>query len=139
MIDDVHSRDQKAPFEFVANPASLAAEAGESDLVVHLPSGVLRKQMLFRCFASALRFPDYFGRNWDAFRDCLFDLSWLNPTPHRILIIHDDLPFVPGKRDLAIYLSILAECHSELGQHTFRIVFPEVHARAITTQVKWRG
>lgn len=32
---------------------------------------------MFDEFATALEFPAWFGRNWDAFLDCLRDLSWL--------------------------------------------------------------
>ncbi|MAT38737.1 MAG: hypothetical protein CL946_03955 [Ectothiorhodospiraceae bacterium] len=33
---------------------------------------------VFKEFAAALDFPDYFGCNGDAFRDCLTDLSWID-------------------------------------------------------------
>ncbi len=31
---------------------------------------------LLDAIATALRFPDYFGGNWDAFDECLRDMSW---------------------------------------------------------------
>ena len=41
---------------------------------------------LFDEFASALQFPDYFGENWNAFDECITDLSWL-PADYYVLII----------------------------------------------------
>lgn len=40
----------------------------------------------FQEFARALRFPDYFGHNWDAVYDCLTDLSWL-PAAGYVLVL----------------------------------------------------
>ena len=42
-------------------------------------AGVQQKQELLAKIASAMNFPDYFGKNWDALVDCLRDLSWLSP------------------------------------------------------------
>ncbi|MFJ3662277.1 barstar family protein [Streptomyces sp. NPDC090119] len=35
---------------------------------------LLREEDVFRVFAQQLKFPGYFGRNWDAMVDCLDDL-----------------------------------------------------------------
>ncbi|MFD8576659.1 barstar family protein [Streptomyces virginiae] len=40
----------------------------------------------FQQFDELLKFPEYFGWNWNAFYDCLRDLEWL-PSDYRILII----------------------------------------------------
>ncbi|APE22634.1 hypothetical protein SVEN_3560 [Streptomyces venezuelae ATCC 10712] len=40
----------------------------------------------FQQFEEALKFPAYFGWNWDAFHDCLRDLQWL-ASDHHVLII----------------------------------------------------
>jgi RNAse (barnase) inhibitor barstar len=36
-------------------------------------SGVTNASQLHELLASALRFPDYYGRNWDAFDECVAD------------------------------------------------------------------
>lgn len=41
---------------------------------------------VFREFSSALKFPAYFGWNWDALSDCLRDLSWREGDRYLILI-----------------------------------------------------
>ena len=36
--------------------------------------------------SGALRFPGWFGGNWDALEDCLTDLSWVKADGHVLLI-----------------------------------------------------
>jgi RNAse (barnase) inhibitor barstar len=35
--------------------------------------------------ALALRFPEYFGHNWDALQDCLTDMSWVEAKGYMVL------------------------------------------------------
>ncbi|HLT44850.1 MAG TPA: barstar family protein [Luteimonas sp.] len=37
-------------------------------------------------FARALRFPEWFGGNWDALQDCLSDLSWLRAEGYLLIL-----------------------------------------------------
>ncbi len=131
MTDTVPFTGDCPPFTFVADPSVVAAQATKSDVVVRVPIGIARQRSLFRCFDAALRFPGYFGWNWDAFRNCLLDLSWLDPATNRVVIIHNDLPFVPGQRDLAIYLSILGEASGCSSEPLTHVVFPEIHAACV--------
>jgi hypothetical protein len=41
-----------------------------------------------RAIANALRFPDWFGGNWDALEDCLSDLSW-RPGDGHVLVFRN--------------------------------------------------
>jgi len=51
------------------------------------------KAMFLRAAAAALAFPPYFGRNWDAFADCLTDLSWL-PAPGHAILYDNPAPLI---------------------------------------------
>jgi barstar (barnase inhibitor) len=49
-------------------------------------SAVTGKASFLDACASTLAFPDWFGGTWDAFVDCLTDLSWLPPS-RRVLAL----------------------------------------------------
>ncbi len=73
--------------EIVAAATTAGLRAYKIDLAkAHGKSG------LFDAFAKALRFPEYFGKNWDAFNDCLSGLSWLDGRGW-VLILSNCRPF----------------------------------------------
>ncbi|MFN0136082.1 MAG: barstar family protein [Phycisphaerae bacterium] len=56
----------------------VAHEDARRVLVRYLRGSAVRDtHALFSEYSAAMQFPYYFGRNWDAFNDCLCDLSWL--------------------------------------------------------------
>jgi hypothetical protein len=101
-------------------------EPSTGDLVAQLPPGIDTKEELLSQLAERLRFPEYFGRNWDALGDCLRDLEWLGER--RVVIRHSDLPPVPDTI-LRSYLEVLSWAvetwELRQGGHELVIVFPE--------------
>ena len=71
---------------------------------------------VFDAFSSALSFPDWFGRNWDALEDCLTDLSWRPAAGHVIL-----LEGGAGPALLAEVLAAAAEFWAGQGQPFFAL------------------
>ena len=49
-----------------------------------------RKDQLLKHVASALRFPNHFGDNWDALEECLTDLEWIDGEGYVIYFDHID-------------------------------------------------
>ena len=52
------------------------------------------KEELFGEFTYQFDFPEYFGYNWDALKDCMTDLSWFDDRYKGIILI------VNGQKDL---------------------------------------
>jgi RNAse (barnase) inhibitor barstar len=55
------------------------------------------KQGFTALVAKALAFPQWFGGNWDAFEDCLGDLSW-QPAPGYVLVLEHGKHFGAGHK-----------------------------------------
>jgi len=70
---------------------------------------------LFTEFARALKFPDYFGHNWDALEECLADLEWL-PAKGYILLITDAAHVLPDdEAEYETFLDILCDAGEAWG------------------------
>jgi hypothetical protein len=99
-----------------------------------IPASIVSKQVLIATLDKQLSFPDYFGGNWDAFEECLRDLSWL-PTG-RVILTHADVPLVNDIPNARIYLAILSGAVGKMSKsedHALSVVFP-VKCRE---QIEW--
>ena len=70
-------------------------------------AGCVDVSTLFARFARALRFPEWFGHNWDALADSLGDLSWLPGSGYVLLIENASGWRAAAGDDAAILLAIL--------------------------------
>jgi hypothetical protein len=105
-------------FEYVADLTGFRAPGW---LLVRLGGRLRRKQELLRALAHGLKFPNYFGWNWDALDECLRDLSWLN-APSGIVLLHEHMPLANAAQQ-NIYLDILKRAIAE-NSIPLRVVFP---------------
>ena len=73
----------------------------------------------------------YQDDNWDGFRDCLLDLSWVSDTA--IEIVHESLPIL-SERDFSSYIDILYEAERVWWQWReldFSVVFPDMYKQKV--------
>lgn len=95
----VDARDRAALVE-AATALGLVVLPIDCTLVGDRDAGLAR-------MAQALRFPEWFGANWDALQDCLGDLSWL-PGPGYLLLLDHTGGWREGDPDdFAILLDVL--------------------------------
>lgn len=115
-------------FDFASGPPSADSA---SDLVIEVPRGIRDEAVLLDFYAAHLKFPDYFGKNWDALDECIRDLSWLQQTT--LVVFHRDIPPLDSVKNQSIYLKILADTVDWWRARTelkFRAVFdPKLAAR----------
>jgi hypothetical protein len=91
--------------------------------VVRIPPGFTHKQDLFRHIAAKLKFPDYFGFNWDALDECLADLSWLQAR--EVYMWPEDIPLTDEPDEARGYIQVLRGVLHEPGRVRLRISFPK--------------
>lgn len=78
---------------------------------VHVDGRAVHDKATFlHAFARALHFPAYFGLNWDAFEECLRDLTWLAPSQGTLVLYDDVAQFATQQPEVwKVALAILQE------------------------------
>uniref|UniRef100_A0AAU2K350 Barstar family protein n=1 Tax=Streptomyces sp. NBC_00049 TaxID=2903617 RepID=A0AAU2K350_9ACTN len=70
---------------------------------------LLEPASLFRTFARELSFPGYFGHNWDALVDCLYDWHGPGHGNDDVAILIDDADALLRTDLLGLFVSVLCE------------------------------
>lgn len=65
------------------------------------------KETFLKQAAEAMEFPTYFGANWDAFDECITDLTWCPAERYVILYDHADIFAQADPTQYQIALDIL--------------------------------
>ena len=111
--------------------AAAARDAGFAVFRISL-EGVRDKDGLLAAIAHALKFPEWFGGNWDALSDCLTDLSWIDAQGYVLMLDHCEEFIAQAKADFLVAADIFnttAAVWREDGQAFW--VFADLHPNGL--------
>jgi RNAse (barnase) inhibitor barstar len=67
---------------------------------------IFNKTVFFETSRQVMKFPDYFGNNWDAWEECVTDLSWV-PSSSYLFVYRNTENFTTNSpQDWTILLDI---------------------------------
>ena len=117
--------------------AALESAARKKMLVVPVRLPAARdKNSFLNAIAKALRFPDYFGHNWDAFYDCLLDLKH-DEGAGTLLVLRDASGFARAEpEEFAAAVDTLADAADYWkGENKQLLVVVELEAPALAPEL----
>ncbi|HHY55368.1 MAG TPA: barstar family protein [Chloroflexi bacterium] len=87
------------------------------------------KASFLQAAAAVMHFPDYFGRNWDAFEECINDLSWA--PAHGYVLVYEHVWWLACEQPAAWRMAraILQDaCRNRASQATpFLVLLRQTH------------
>lgn len=117
----------KPAFYLTAMDASQFADFYDQ-LTIDRPNAVVRTIRGNKCrtvdnffneFAASLQFPYYFGENWDAFEECINDMTWLKGDAY-ILMVDDAQQFLSeaDSEDIDVFLRLISSANLQWASST---------------------
>ncbi len=88
----------------------LAGATAAGCLVLRVDLAAARdKEQMLNAVARALRFPEWFGHNWDALADCLADMGWLPAEGYAIVLDHCDGVHARAEADFVTLMQVFQD------------------------------
>lgn len=97
--------------------AAAAARLGFRMIGIDL-AGCANKADFLAQVAEALRFPDWFGHNWDALADCLGDMSWSPGIGYVLVLEHAERFAAAAPTDFATAIDVLDGAARDRGENS---------------------
>ena len=88
----------------------LAGAGAAGCLVLHVDLAAARnKEDMLDAVARGLRFPQWFGHNWDALTDSLLDMGWLPAVGYVVILDHCDGIHGRAEADFVALMQVFQE------------------------------
>lgn len=111
-------------FRYYDAPEAYPARSDGARIAM-VPEGYTNTRALLTEVGRLLAFPPYFGKNLDAFWDCVTDPDVM--APGEVLLVHADLPALPGRKRCA-YIEVLRDAvlywREQDPERRFEVWFP---------------
>ncbi len=103
MAAGIYRLDSNASVEF------LRGEAENAGWQIYFLNGktIRDKKTFLEHIARAMKFPAYFGQNWDALQDCLTDLQGIQVKGYILLFEHPERFFKTSPADWHVAMDVL--------------------------------
>lgn len=118
------TREETPGFYFYTPSGSFIADDARNRVAM-IPAGLTDTRELLTIVGRQLAFPAHYGKNLDAFWDCVTDPEYI--TVPRVLVVHGDLPAIPEAK-LKGYIEVLRDAalywKKPDSRHAFEVWFP---------------
>ena len=104
--------------------------------IVFVDNALDTKKSLIRSIAKSFSFPEYCGENWDAFDECINDLSWLKAKSIAIVLEKADGLLRLPLEDFTIFIKTITGAIDELKREGISLHFVFVCSNAALLQIK---
>ncbi len=103
------------------------AEAGGIHIFYFSGKSIADEESFFNTAKTVMRLPGYFGYNWDAFEECINDLSWIPAQGYIFIYDNTSVFFSKHPKDAEILTGILDDARNNFrgSEISFEVILAD--------------